>query len=96
MFALRFSILLGERTCKEPLETRKAYILCVNFVFRTEDMPTEQTPGADTKSGRLFCSLCDDFIYDPAMEELYTRTVVSAEEKETHFQGMSVVTNPIF
>ncbi|KAF6756816.1 hypothetical protein DFP72DRAFT_963469, partial [Ephemerocybe angulata] len=41
---------------------------------------------ADVKSGRVYCSLCDDFIYDPRMEDVYTRTIVSAEEKETRFQ----------
>lgn len=40
----------------------------------------------DVKSGSIFCTECDDFIYDAAMDGIYLSTVVSAEEKHTKFQ----------
>lgn len=43
--------------------------------------------GVDVKSGSIFCSECDDFIYDAAVDNLNLLTVVSAEEKQTRFQG---------
>jgi len=43
--------------------------------------------GADAKSGHVFCSECDDFIFDDILDELYLHTVVSVEERNTKFQG---------
>lgn len=43
--------------------------------------------GADAKSGFVFCSECDDFIYDDTIDELYLSTVVSVEERNTNFSG---------
>ncbi|KAF9230050.1 hypothetical protein BU15DRAFT_57658, partial [Melanogaster broomeanus] len=40
----------------------------------------------DTRSGSVFCADCDDFIYHPAIDELYLSTVVLIEEQRTHFQ----------
>jgi len=41
---------------------------------------------ADVKSGSVFCSKCDDFIYDAALDDIYLSVVVTAEEKQTRFQ----------
>ncbi|TDL25569.1 cysteine proteinase [Rickenella mellea] len=41
---------------------------------------------ADVKSGSVFCSKCDDFIYNRAVEDLFHSVTLSAEEKETKFQ----------
>lgn len=43
--------------------------------------------GVDTKSGSLFCSECENFIYDAEVDELYLSTTLMVEEKQTHFQG---------
>lgn len=43
--------------------------------------------GADAKSGFIFCSECDDFIFDDTIDELYLTAVVSVEERNTKFQG---------
>ncbi|KAF8151031.1 hypothetical protein B0H34DRAFT_731104 [Crassisporium funariophilum] len=40
----------------------------------------------DPKSGYIFCSACDDFVYEARLEETYLTTVVTAEEKQTRFQ----------
>ncbi|TEB19403.1 cysteine proteinase [Coprinellus micaceus] len=60
----------------------------------THSKQTNHTFCVDAKSGRLYCSQCDDFIYDPTLDELYTRTVVSAEEKETRFQESKNLREP--
>lgn len=43
--------------------------------------------GADAKSGSIFCCDCDDFIYNVTVDAIYLSTVVSAEEKQSRFQG---------
>jgi ubiquitin carboxyl-terminal hydrolase 22/27/51 len=50
-------------------------------------MPT----GADTKTGYLFCSECDDFIYDMKLDEMHLAAIVSAEEKQTRFRGTCLI-----
>ncbi|OJA12768.1 hypothetical protein AZE42_07914 [Rhizopogon vesiculosus] len=44
------------------------------------------TFSADAKSGSVFCSECDDFIFDDTIDDLYLATVVSVEERNTKFQ----------
>jgi ubiquitin carboxyl-terminal hydrolase 22/27/51 len=44
--------------------------------------------GVDVKSGSIFCAECNDFIYDAEMDNICLSTVVSAEEKQTKFQGL--------
>jgi hypothetical protein len=34
--------------------------------------------------------MCDDFIYDSKVDEMHLAAVVSAEEKQTKFQGAFV------
>ncbi|TFK34607.1 cysteine proteinase [Crucibulum laeve] len=41
---------------------------------------------ADVKTGSVFCSECDDFIYDAKLDEIYLSAVILAEEKQTKFQ----------
>ncbi|KAF9007408.1 cysteine proteinase [Cyathus striatus] len=41
---------------------------------------------ADVKSGSVFCSECDDFIYDPRIDDAYVTAVITAEERQTKFQ----------
>jgi ubiquitin carboxyl-terminal hydrolase 22/27/51 len=48
---------------------------------------TSKFPGADVKSGNIFCSQCDNFIYDAVLDSVFLNTVISAEEKQTRFQG---------
>jgi ubiquitin carboxyl-terminal hydrolase 22/27/51 len=38
----------------------------------------------------VFCRQCNNFIYDAKLDEIYTSTVVAAEEKLTKFQGDSM------
>lgn len=39
------------------------------------------------KLGSVFCSECDDFIYDGTFDGIYHATVLNVEEKATKFQG---------
>ncbi|TFK73228.1 cysteine proteinase [Pluteus cervinus] len=41
---------------------------------------------ADAKTGAVFCSKCDDFIYHATIDQVYLASVVTAEEKQTRFQ----------
>jgi len=50
----------------------------------------------DSKTGYLFCSLCDDFIYDGKVDEIHLAAVVSAEEKQTKFQSALVYKDRYF
>lgn len=45
------------------------------------------TLGADPKTGRIFCSQCDNFILNATLEDLFSATVLRVEESETRFQG---------
>ncbi|KAF5379838.1 hypothetical protein D9615_005767 [Tricholomella constricta] len=40
----------------------------------------------DAKTGSVFCLQCHDFIYDSGLNEVYTASLVTAEEKQTKFQ----------
>ncbi|KAF8629978.1 hypothetical protein AX17_005543 [Amanita inopinata Kibby_2008] len=44
---------------------------------------------ADAKSGSVYCSECDSFIYDATLSNTYSSTVLSTEEKHTKFQVLS-------
>ena len=44
-------------------------------------------PGADPKTGRIFCSECDNFILNTTFEDLFSLAALRAEEAETKFQG---------
>lgn len=43
--------------------------------------------GVEARTGFLYCSACNDFIYDAELEERYFATILSAEEKLTKFRG---------
>ncbi|KAH6909348.1 hypothetical protein BKA70DRAFT_1400237 [Coprinopsis sp. MPI-PUGE-AT-0042] len=47
---------------------------------------TEHRFFADVKTGAVYCSECEDFIYDSTMDELRADAIVEAEEKHTRFQ----------
>lgn len=59
------------------------------YIFSLNDKLLMHATGVDVKSGSIFCRECDDFIYDATMDSIYLSTVVSAEEKQTKFQGLS-------
>ena len=40
--------------------------------------------------------MCDDFIYDSKVDEMHLTAVVSAEEKQTKFQGAFVYVSVSF
>lgn len=40
----------------------------------------------DAKSGSIFCSECDDFVYDAIISDVYNSTTLALEEKYTSFQ----------
>ncbi|KIY43869.1 cysteine proteinase, partial [Fistulina hepatica ATCC 64428] len=40
----------------------------------------------DPRSGALFCSACEDFVYHPQLDTLYLNTCVAAEESQNFFQ----------
>jgi ubiquitin carboxyl-terminal hydrolase 22/27/51 len=48
--------------------------------------------GTDPKTGRIFCSQCDNFILNTTFEDLFSAAVVRAEEAETRFQGTNIQT----
>lgn len=41
--------------------------------------------GVDTNTGAVFCSECDDFIYEPTLDTEYKRTLLAVDEKNAHF-----------
>ncbi|VDC04805.1 unnamed protein product [Peniophora sp. CBMAI 1063] len=41
--------------------------------------------GVDTNTGAVFCSECDDFIYEPTLDTAYKRTLLAVDEKNAHF-----------
>ncbi|KAI0033090.1 cysteine proteinase [Vararia minispora EC-137] len=41
--------------------------------------------GVDTNSGAVFCIECDDFIYEQSLDTLYRNTVLTTDERNTHF-----------
>ncbi|KAJ7620961.1 hypothetical protein FB45DRAFT_927988 [Roridomyces roridus] len=41
---------------------------------------------ADVKSGSIFCSECQDFVYHSKVDEIYLESTVAVEEEETRFQ----------
>jgi ubiquitin carboxyl-terminal hydrolase 22/27/51 len=43
--------------------------------------------GVEANSGFLYCSACNDFIYDAELEARYFAMILSAEEKQTKFKG---------
>lgn len=47
---------------------------------------TGHTFCTDTKSGSVFCSECEDFVFDDTIDELYLAAVLSVEEQSTKFQ----------
>ena len=48
---------------------------------------TSHVIGVDAKTGYIFCSECNDFIYDSKFQERHLVTILSAEEKLTKFKG---------
>ena len=50
--------------------------------------------GADPKTGRIFCSQCDNFILNTTFEDFFSAAVLRAEEAETKFQGTNTPTPP--
>jgi len=49
----------------------------------------------EAKTGFLYCSVCNDFIYDAELERRYFAMVLSAEETLTKFKGTNVVVKSI-
>ena len=47
--------------------------------------------GVDVKSGSVYCSECNNFIYHSKLDALYLATVVAAEEKQ---MGVCLLTSP--
>lgn len=50
--------------------------------------------GGDPKTGRIFCSECDNFILNSTFEDLFSAALLKAEESETKFQGTNNQTVP--
>lgn len=42
--------------------------------------------GCDSRSGYVFCSSCNDFIYDAELDKVHLAAVVTAEERQNTFQ----------
>lgn len=38
--------------------------------------------GVEVKSGSIYCSQCDNFVYHSKLDALYLATIVTAEEKQ--------------
>ncbi|KAF8193361.1 hypothetical protein BJ912DRAFT_960846 [Pholiota molesta] len=79
-------------TCSSPLSRPIACLQCPytgcwqdkHSIHHLRD--TGHSFCADTKTGYLFCSECDDFIYDMKLDEMHLAAIVSAEEKQTKFR----------
>ena len=55
----------------------------------------ELNVGLDVKSGAVFCSVCEEFIFDGALDKLYRSTRLVVEAKETHFICTNTFTHPM-
>ncbi|KAF8720618.1 hypothetical protein AX14_010860 [Amanita brunnescens Koide BX004] len=44
---------------------------------------------ADAKTGCVYCSECENFIYDSALNNVFVSTTLNAEEKHTRFQVLN-------
>jgi hypothetical protein len=64
------------------------HTFCELFLL-LETSPSHSTllAGVDAKTGYVFCSECNDFIYHHQLEEIQLHATVSAEESMTRFQG---------
>lgn len=67
----------GHSFCRQPID-------CASHAHR--DSYLYISLGADTKTGYLFCSECDDFIYDPKLDSMHLEAIVSADAKQAKFQ----------
>lgn len=47
------------------------------------------TPAVDIRSGSLYCSGCEDIIYDQTFDDLHHSTLLAEEENATKFQSES-------
>jgi hypothetical protein len=78
-------MLVGQ-SCSQPLERRGAFILFV-YVYVSLSQPYLSNTGADARTGYVYCSECDNFIYESALNNVFVSTALNAEEKHTRFQG---------
>ena len=53
----------------------------VSYIFSLLKLPL----GVDTSTGAIFCSECDDFIYEPSLDTEYKRTLLAVDEINAHF-----------
>ena len=70
------------------------HFFCESFISRYPGTSCGLTieSGADPKTGRIFCSQCDNFILNTTFEDLFSAAVLKAEEAETRFQGTNIPT----
>lgn len=70
------------------------HFFCESSISHYPDPSCDLTleSGADPKTGRIFCSECDNFILNTTFEELFSAAVLRAEEAETKFQGTDILT----
>lgn len=60
---------------------------CDYFLLLTLYIGAHTLVGVDVKLGSVFCSECDDFVYDGTFDGIFHATVLDVEEKTTKFQG---------
>lgn len=77
--------LLESRPYNRTSNWEWAHLLFVSHF--SQSIWSQDLLGADVKTGRVFCSDCDDFVLDAATENVFFSTVLSAEEKESRFLG---------
>ena len=88
MLALRLRWVLVRESCNKPFERRGSFIQFV-YVHPSSSRAYPLETGADAKTGCVYCSECDNFIYDPAVKNAFVSTTLNAEEKHTRFQGLA-------
>ncbi len=90
MLTLLIQWVLDRRPCREAFKDRGSPILSVTLIGYQCRTTYIVAAGVDTKSGFVFCSHCDDFIYDSKLENIHLATTLAAEEKLTKFKSTLV------
>lgn len=78
---------VGTENTPPNISPTRATHFVTTVLFFTLDRRAYTLVGVDVKLGSVFCSECDDFVYDRTFDKIFHATVLDVEEKTTKFQG---------